>query len=477
VKSAAWYGATRVWAQGLSWVITILLARLLAPDDYGLFAMALSVLGLLELLQEFGLGTAIVQRQDLTRKQLNGVFWLVTLASVGLTLVTCLAAGLISDFYAEPRLVWIVRILSLNFLLNSLGLVPYNLLTKAMDLRQRSLAEALAAATGALLTLSLAWLSLGVWALVLGHFARALVLNTALVVFARWRPGIDVAWDGLRGLMNFGLRIAGMNIIGNLGPTISTFVLARLLGGTAVGLYAMAQSLTEAPHRISTAIINQVSFPVFSKLQRQTAELARYFLSISKYLAVVALPIQIGLILVAPDLVPVLLSAKWQDIVVPFQVFCIESILVVVTVTCTPLLTARGRADLLLRRSVFSLAAMTLATVVGAHFGLVGVTVARVLAMIPLRFTLLMPSLRELDLSMGEYFKNLTTPLSATCVMTLLVLVAQQALPASAGQLPRLIVSVGIGVVSYPSVLLLLDRSVGAEVKVIVRDLLSTSRG
>lgn len=475
VKSAIWYGGTRLWFQVVSWGITILLARLLAPSDYGLFAMALSVLALLELLQEFGLGTAIVQRQDLTRQHINAVFWIVASISLVLTAATFLSAGAIASFYSEPRLTWALRFLCLTFFLNSLGMVPYSLLTRAIDLRRRSLAEVIGSATSALLTLGLAYRGHGVWALVFGHFGRAIVFNLALAVLARWMPSLDARLDGMRSIMTFGLRIAGTHLAGNCSFTVITFILARFLGDVGLGLYAMAQSLAEAPHRISTAIINQVSLPLFSRLQDDRVQLGTYFLKISKYLAVVALPIHIGLVLVAFDLIPVLLSEKWHAMIVPFQLVCLESTIVVLTLTSSPLLTARGRAGLLLGRSFLSLGTLSGAVLVGAPFGLIGVTTARLIAMLPLRLTLLIPSLRELGLPLSGYLSSLTAPLTATGVMAAAVLAIQHGGLGSEGHLQRLMVAVIVGGATYPLALLLLDRGIGTEVKTTVRELLSTS--
>jgi teichuronic acid exporter len=465
VKSAAWYGATRLWAQVLAWVVTIVLARLLTPGDYGLFAITISVLAVFEMLQEFGLGEAIVQRQNLTARQLNAMFWMVLAISAFLGGLTFAGAGLLGQFYGDPRLASTLRVLSLSFLLNAVGMVPFNLLTKAIDLRRRSLAEALGAAASALVALTLAYLGFGVWALVLGHLGRSVVLNGALFAFAGWIPGRDVAFDGMKSIVGFGLRMTGTHLVGNLAPAAATFALARLLGASAVGLYAMAQSLAEAPHRISTGMINQVSFPVFSRLQDDRASLTAYFLRISKYLAVVSLPMQVGLMLVAPDLVVVVLSEKWQ-----------ESTLVILTLAASPLLTARGKVDLLLRRSFLSFTGTTLATLAGIPFGLVGVAVARLVAMVPIRLSILVPSLRDLGLPFSGFLASLRSPFFASVIMATAVVLVRDLLPESAGHLERLVVGVAVGAVAYPAALLLLDRRVATEVKEMARDLFSRSK-
>ena len=475
VKAAAWYGATRLWAQALSWGVTIVLARLLTPGDYGLYAMALSVLLMLELLQEFGLGTAIVQRHDLTREQINGIFWFVAGTSFVLATVTFVAAPLAASFYAEPRLTWTLRILCVNFLLNSLGMVPYNLLTKEIDLRHRSLSEACGSAASAIVALVLASAGFGVWALVLGYLGRAIVLNGALTVFARWRPGLDASFRGMRSVLAFGMRVAGMHLIGNFSPTVTTFVLARLLGPASVGLYSMSQGLADAPHRLSTSIINQISLPVFARVQADRHQLATYFFQISRTLALVALPLHAGLIVTAPDLVPALLSSKWLEMVVPFQIMCVESAVVVLTLTASPLLTAVGRVDILLQRSMLSLGAMTVAAVVGGPFGLAALTVARVVLILPLRLCILRDGLRELGVTYMAYARHLGSPLIATALMSAAVMLAHVGLLAAAGPFERLVAEVLLGGATYGLALPLLDRPLLGEVKTIARDLWSRS--
>ena len=476
VKSAAWYGATRLWGQLISWAVTVLLARMLAPEDYGLYAIALSVLAMVELLQEFGLGTALIQRQDLTRSQVSAVFWVVASTSVLLTALTLAASGTISRVYGEPGLTWPLRLLCLTFLLNSLGTVPYSLLTKSINLRRRSLAEALGVTTSALVALSLAYMGYGVGALVIGHLARAVVLNVGLAFFAGWAPTLAVDFRGMRSLLTFGMSVAGSQLVSTFTGTTNTFVIARLLSSTAVGLFSMAQGLTEAPTRLSTAIINQISLPVFSRLQHDRIQLTEYFLKISKYLTVISLPIQIGLALVAPQLIPVLLSAKWQALIVPFQILCLESAVILSTLTCSPLLMARGRGSLLLNRALLWFGILTGATVAGAWFSLVAVVLTRLVVVVPLRMTLVLPALAEIDLSVGEYLGKLASPLVATGLMVLAVLFVQHGLPFHMTSVEGLVTEILVGAGTYIVALFLLDRTLSTELKTVARDLLSVSQ-
>lgn len=476
VKAAAWYGATRLWGQLVSWAVTILLARLLLPLDYGLFAITLSVLALIELLQEFGLGTALVQRQDVTRQQINAVFWIVALTSLLLTAATFVASGAISQIYGEPGLVWPLRLVCLTFLLNSLGLVPYSLLTKAINLRQRSLAEAYGRTASALVTLTLAYLGYGVDALVIGHVVRAVILNVSLFIFARWLPDVHVDFAGTRVLLTFGVSIASSQIIGTATSATTTFLLARFLSGTAVGLYAMAQGLTDAPIRLTAAIVNQVSLPMFSKLQHDPVSLSASFVKMSKYLVMLTLPLQIGLVLVAPDLIPLLLPSKWEAVTFPFQVLCLESSVTLFTITCLPLLTARGQGRLLFKVAVWWFVGLSAATIAGIPFGLAGVMIARLASIAPIRLFMLMAALRELELSPAVYLRRVASPVGAVALMVLAVGVLQRSWPFHANRLELLVASIAAGAITYMLALLLLDRTLVGELRTLLGDLFSVSR-
>jgi O-antigen/teichoic acid export membrane protein len=475
LKSAAWYGASRIWSQAVSWAVTIVLARWLTPQDYGLFAIALGLLVFLELLQEFGIGTVIVQNRDLSAQQLNALFWLLAVVSFGATILVVLTSDFVAPFYAEPRLGRALKLLSLVFLVNSVGTVPYSLLTKAIDLRRRSLAEAVGTATSAVTALLLAYLGYGVWALIVGHLARAVSRNALLWAFAGWLPTLDAAFLTLRAPLAFGLRMATAGVIANLSLPVNTMILARLQGAHSVGLYTMAESVVEAPHRVSTAIVNQVSFPVFSKLQDEPARLSTYFLAISKCLAIVALPVEVGLVLVAPDVVPWVLGEQWVEMIPVLQILGFEALVVVLTLTASPLLTARGRARLFLGRSMLSLLVQVVATLVGALFSVTAVAIARLMASLPLRLSLLLPALRELDLSFATYLRNMLAPILATGVMAAAVATVRHVLMPDALRPEALVLSVTTGALSYTITLLCLDPGLVRDFRAMARDLFSAS--
>src|SRR5262245_14976564 len=328
IKSTAWYVATRLWIQLFSWLVTVVLARILTPADYGLFAMAFTIITFLELFQEFGLGVSIVQRQDLTKPQINAIFWIISLASLGLVVVAFLGANAAVEFYREPRLGWMIRMLCVSFMFTSLRLVPYSLLTKEIDFKHRSLAEAYGVVAGGCVSLGVAYMGHGVWALVFGYLVRAAVRNSVMLLSCGWFPGFKVSLSNMGEILRFGLNVAGAGGLVTLSGIINNGVIGRVLGGYDLGLYAMATALgTNSPlHKLSTGVINQLSLPVFAKLQKNDNELRNYFLKIAKYVAVVALPMQVGMALVAGDFVILVLSEKWLASVALIEIFSLGGV-------------------------------------------------------------------------------------------------------------------------------------------------------
>jgi teichuronic acid exporter len=474
VKSTAWFLAARLWIQGVSWLVTIVVARLLAPQEYGLFGMALGVMVFLELFHEFGLGTAIIQRREVSRQQLNAIFWMVCSVSFLLVAIVFVSAGLAAAYYAEPRLVWIIRLLALSFLLNALGMLPYNLLTREIDFRRRSLGDVVGVIASAGVCVVLAYLGYGVWALVFGSVTRAAVANAVVAMVCGWVPGFEVSLSGTFEMVKFGLRVTGVNLAGSFTAFTSPMIIGRLLGSSALGLYSMAEGVATGPHRISTSVINQLSFPLFSKLQDDNDSLRTYFLKITKYLAAICFPVQIGMVLTASDLVGTLLSAKWREVVPLLQVLSLAGVFYVLASTAAPLLMARGKPHLILRLAWGYAAVLAVTLLVGARFGLIGAVYAYFLTSVPTRLYSLALSAKELGLTLRQYLASVSSSTIAAAGMVATVAVVRWILPHHGAPVQNLALDATCGVVAYLLVLLSIDQSLRGELKSLAHAALPT---
>lgn len=468
VTSSAWFATTRLWMQAMSWVVTLILARILTPEDYGLFAMALAVTALLELFQEFGLGTAIIQRQNLSPAQVNGIFWIVNGGSFVFAGAAFALAGVAAWYYREPRLLWMVRLLSMIFLINSFGTVPYSLLTKEIDFKKRSLAEAYGVVVSVVVTLALAYAGYGVWSLLVGHLLRAGIRNLAMAVYCRWRPTLKVSYEGIGDLLRFSLHVAGASLVARAPTFTNPLIIGRILGGAGLGIYTMADSLGANPfQKLTTQVINQLSLPVFSKLQQEMEDLRKSFLAITRYLALIAFPLQVGMALVAADLVTVLLTPKWASTIELVRVFSIGGLFYVLPLPSSPLLTARGRADVNFRYSCLYALVMVGAIYAGALYGLRGIAIAWFASTAILRTYLLMLSLREIEIPIKKYMDTILPFAMSSIIMSLFVILVQRI---RATSLINLVGSVSAGVIVYSVSILFMDKKTSKEIISLCKD-------
>jgi len=471
IKSLGWLLSFRLGSQVLSWIVTIYIARFLTPADYGIFAMALTVVAGIELLRELGMGSAIIQRKDLTAQHLNTIFWIVAIVSTTLVIVLWVGAELAASFYAEPRLFWVIRILGLNVLFNVVGFIPYSLLTKEIDFRRRSVAAMMGALSSSVVAVILAYQGYGVWALIAGQLTNAAIFNAALVLAARWLPGFQLSFQNMGAILKFGLRLGAVSAIALCSPITNRILVGRFLGGSALGLFTMAEALAEVPHKLSSAVIHQLSLPIFSKLQNEDAELRKYFLKITKYVALATVPAQIGMALVAHDLVVLLLTAEWAPMVTLFQIFCVGNLFHVLSLPPYPLLTARGRAKTLLRLNVAAAVVTAAAIVLAAQINVLAVAIAWLIAFVTFKIALLFLALREMGITGRSYIRNISASLVGTLVMSAAVLTSQSASIGFSQELERLAFEIALGISVYLAIVFWVDTKLAAEIRGIARDM------
>jgi teichuronic acid exporter len=469
-----WAGANRLWTQTISWATTLILARLLTPAEYGLVAMALTVVTVMRLLQEYGLGVAIIQRKQLSTEHINAIFWIYLSISGAFTILAFFIALPAASFYHEPRLTWVIRILSLTFLANALGTVPYSLLTKAIDLKRRSLAESASVLSASVFTLTLAFLGYGFWALVAGQLVVAVVRNLALWYLSGWMPGARMRFDGMPGIFRFGLTVAGTVGANQINDVIQSAVVGRQLGSQALGYYSEAVTLAydNPAQRLTTSVINQVSLPVFSELQDDLSSLQRYFLHISKYLALVVLPVQAGIALVAHDGIGVVLGSKWLGVAPLLQIMTVAATFHVLQLPVSPLMTSRGKPWIALRLSIGTLIATAVALVTGVQFGLYGVAIAVTAVASGRRFWMVAVGLKELQLPARRYVSNMQWPLAATVLLAIAVW-SIGILFAHSFAATRLIAQIVGGGAVYATTILVSDRGISSDVRILAASILA----
>ena len=403
-----WVSSAKAVTQLASWAVSLVLARLLLPADFGLVAMAWTFIGFLEQVNQLGIGAAIIQRDDLTDDDHCTLFWIGLGAGLLFFLLAVALAGSLAMFFGNERLTAIIRLLGLTIILSALNTVPFNLLTRSLAFGRRSRAEVLSVISGGLTSLALATHGYGVMSLVFGTLTQQTVLTATIWYLAGWKPAFRCKLGRIATAFRFGLSVMMARIIWYWYSSADAIIVGKLLGERFLGIYSMGMQLSTLPVQKITAIVNQVAFPVFSQLQHDLPKLRSYFLQITRYVALITFPTMVALVCVADPLVRFLLTDKWLPVVSILRMLCVIGMVKSVDAIIPNLLMARGKGDILVKYNLACLLVLPTAFGLGAYWGgLTGVATAWLLAYPLLLSYLLTIGLRELDLSLADYLKNM----------------------------------------------------------------------
>jgi O-antigen/teichoic acid export membrane protein len=262
-----WLAWSRGVVQLLAFVTTVLVARILAPPDYGVMALASAFIGAANTLAEMGLGRAIIQFRDLTKRELDTCFWItMALAIIGYAVVS-LGAGIIAHWFSVPQLAEVLPILALVLPLTACSVVSDSLLRQRLALDRISQAEIVGGLATLPVVLSCALAGLGVWALVIGAILYPGARSIIIFAFAPWRPGFRIGGPRAKEVLRFSLTTLGANILWSLGDQADVVVIGKITGQVTTGLYSMAKQLALLPGQKISNIVNTLNSPIMAELQ------------------------------------------------------------------------------------------------------------------------------------------------------------------------------------------------------------------
>ncbi|WP_345481941.1 lipopolysaccharide biosynthesis protein [Amnibacterium soli] len=321
--------AVTVAAQGLRVVVqaasVVVLARLLAPTDYGLIAEVLVIIGLGEIFRDFGLTNAAVQAKTLSTAERSNLFWLNSLIGVVLTGVAVAVAPAVAAFYGDPRLSALTAVLAVTFLLNGLGTQLRADLNRTLEFGRLSFAEIGGQVVGLAVGVAMALLGSGYWSLAGQQVGQAIVSLVLLAALGRFRPQRYRRDVPMRRFVGFGLDVVGAQLLGYAGKNTDTVVIGTLIGAGPLGVYNRAFQLLALPLTQINAPSTRVALPVLSSLQDDPVRYRRYLLAGQSVMMHLVLGVfSWSTALAAPLLL--LLGPRWADSVPLFQILAVSGV-------------------------------------------------------------------------------------------------------------------------------------------------------
>lgn len=458
-----WTSLAKLMGQLASWVITLAVFRLLAPEDYGLMALAMVLVAIVSGVAEFGLGASIVQAATLDGPELGRVAGAIGAFNVVAAAVVVAGAPVFAELLGDSRLTAILRVLSVQFLLSAVAAVPSAVAYRRMEFKRLAGIELATTLLGAVTTLVLAWSGAGVWALVFGNLGAAALRTALYLSFGElvW-PSLDLR--GIGPHIRFGGAVTATRFLWQIGSQADILVAGRLFASDVVGLYSVSMHLATLPMTKVMAIINQVALPTVARMQDETARLRLRLLHSLRLLAVGATAALWGLCAVAPEFVDVVLGDQWQTAILPLQLVSLVTPARMLQMVLATALTGVGRADLELRNTIVATLVLTTAFLVGAQFGLNGLAISWVVA-IPIVLTLNLPrALLALNLGFADLAGAVRAPVIAGSAMYLAVIAARWVM-ADVPDAARLAILILVGAGAFLLTVQLVDRSVWADVR------------
>ncbi len=458
-----WSAGLRFLGQFITWAITIIVMRLLSPQDYGLMAMAGVIITFLTMVNELGLGAALIQMRELDNSIVRQIFGLLLIINFGLFFLSLYVAPWVASFFSEQRLVPVIRLLSIQFVIASFVIIPQSTIFREMLFKETSIVELVSAISGSLTTLLLALNGWGVWSLIWGSLTLNIFRAFGLNLIKPYFHLPHFSFKRIGQAMSFGAYFTISKILWTFYNQADILIIGKLLGKQLLGIYSVALTLASLPMEKISGIINQVAFPAFAIIHTDTQKVASHFLKSVRIMSLLAFPLLWGISSVAPEVVSLILGEKWSLAIVPLQILSLVIPIRMVSNLMSPTLLGLGRADTNFFNVITASLALPLGFLVGCHWGIIGVSIAWGI-IFPIVFLFnLSKTARILMITVRDVIGEMVSPIVAAIAMYISVSIIKSFIP-GVDHVVSLALSIVGGAVVYGATVLTLDRDGSLEV-------------
>lgn len=322
VKGIAWKSINTFGKLGVSFIVSIILARKLMPADYGAIAMIAVFTSVLDIFTDGGLTAAIVRKENRTETDKCTLFYYNLVASYIIYFIIFTAAPFIANFYQMPILCKLTRVMSLGLLINPFASIQSIHFTINIDFKTPAYISLSCTVISAIIAIWMAYNGYGVWALTVPTLFTSVIGTIVKIIIVRWYPRSRFSWDSFKELFGFSSKLLGVEIINRIYNNITPLIVGKFFSPAQLGLYEKAKGWPSLPSETFTGVLQGVTFPVLSKMQDDTERLAANYRRIIKLSAFIVFPIVIGLAAVAKPMTIVLVTEKWIDSVLLMQLIC-----------------------------------------------------------------------------------------------------------------------------------------------------------
>lgn len=352
VKGTLWSTLERFSVQGIQFVVMIIMARILTPDDYGLIGMLTIFIAISQSLIDSGFSQALIRKQHRTEIDNSTVFYFNIGVGAILYIILFLGAPLIAKFYNEPILTPLTRAIGLSLIFNSLVVVQRALLTVRLDFKTQAKASLVGAVVSGTVGIWMAHAGFGVWSIVWQQVSNLAVVTILLWLMSHWKPVWAYSWNSFRELFGFGSKLLASGLLDTIYRNMYLIVIGKVFSASDLGYYTRAHQFTDFASSNVTGIFQRVTYPVLCSIQDDDARLADVYRRLLKTSTFIVFPLMMGVAAVAQPMVLAFLTEKWLFSTVLIQILCFAQMWYPVHSINLNLLQVKGRSDLFLRLEI-----------------------------------------------------------------------------------------------------------------------------
>lgn len=352
IKGVVWSAIDNVSSHAVTFIVGIILARLLSPEDYGLIGIIGIFTAICNCFINAGLASALIRKKDATEDDFNTVFICNLVVSIFLYFVLFLCAPYIADFFERQELTSLIRVSSLGLIIGALAMVQRTILTKRIDFKTQTKITIISVITQGVVGISTAFMGWGVWALVAQGLTAGVVSTVLLWYNNKWFPKWSFSITSFRELFGFSSKMLASNLIDTIWKEINQVVIGKLYSPAALGQISRASGFSSLFSRNITGIVQRVSFPVLSEMQNDPNRLKSGYQKIIRSTMIVTFPCMLLLASVSKPMIITLIGEKWLQAAEFLQIICFSSMLYPLHAINLNMLQVQGRSDLFLRLEI-----------------------------------------------------------------------------------------------------------------------------
>lgn len=449
IRGVIWSAAQRYGDRAISFVVMLVLARLLSPTAFGLVALALVFISFAQIFIDQGFGDAVVQSPQVDQTLLNTAFWTNITTGLLVMIISISFSQTIADFYKEPQLKQIIRWLSISFVFSALSSVQEAILRRKLNFRSLAIRSLIATFVSGIIAVGLAALGAGVWSLVVKTIMFSFISILVLWGISNWRPGFSTSMDSFKRLYSYGINIVGAHFVDFFSRRSGDLLIGFYLGTTLLGYYSLAYALLIVVTEILVVVPNAVIFPAFSHIKNDKLRLQSSVYETTQIISTISIPFFACIIILAPDIVHLLYGSQWNESVPVVQVLMLVGIVHSAFYFFGSLLKAVGKPQW--RFAMLSITAILniVGFAIAVQWGIVAVAASYVFTgylVAPLYLVLVK---RAINLDIKIYLKQYAPATVCTILMSAVVFTVRFLLQPILGPIFHLIVIIPLGVSIY----------------------------